>query len=167
MIAGRKQCETLFKFMKRFLPGFEHSYIMDTGSLLGIRESRRVKGDYILNQNDIENAVKHEDGIVSNHGGLEIHSVTENGTDIRELAEGVYYTVPYRCIIAKGLKNLFITGRCFSASHEALSAARNICYCIALGSAAATASSLLVKNNKTDVRDVDTDELRQLLANQI
>ena len=167
MLEGRKQCECIFRFMKRFIPGFGKSFLMDTGSLLGIRESRRIKGDYVFTKEDIYSSRKFEDGIVANSGGIEIHKPDGTGSDIREVKKGEYYTVPYRSIIAKDFDNLYMAGRCFSASHEGLSGARQISYCTAIGAAAATAASMLVKAGLENVRDVDIKELRERLADQI
>ncbi len=117
--------------MKKYVPGFETSYLFDTGSMLGIRESRRIIGDYVFTQEDVENLSRFDDVIVSNHGGVEIHSTKGTGTDIRELDPKDYYHVPYRSIIAKDFSNLFMAGRCFSATHAGLSASKEHCllYC--------------------------------------
>jgi hypothetical protein len=160
MVEGRRQVECIFKFMKEYLPGFEKSYIMDTGSLLGIRESRRLTGDYVFTENDVNGLARFDDAVVSNHGGVEIHSVNGKGTDIRELAKEAYYNVPYRCIISKDFDNLYMAGRCFSSNHPGLSAARNIAYCIALGQAAGSAGAQLVKAGKENVRAVDMKKLQ-------
>ena len=168
VVDGRYQARLLHRFMKTFIPGFENSFIMDTAQMLGIRESRRIRGDYILTQNDIESLARFDDAICSNHGGIEIHTGKDNdGLLIRELEETDFYDVPYRCVIAKGFHNLFIAGRCFSASHEALSAARNIAYCCALGEACGTAAGILIKNKKTDVRDINYHTLRESLYKNI
>jgi hypothetical protein len=160
MVAGRKQVAATFRFMKAFVPGFENSFIMDTGSMLGIRESRRINGDYIFTGDDVNKLRRFEDGVVSNFGGVEIHSVDGKSTDIKEL-QGGFYTVPYRSIIAKDFDNLYIAGRCFSASHTALSAARNIAYCMALGQAAGTAAAQLLHRNRDNVRDIDIKPLQK------
>jgi len=167
MIEGRKQVEVLFSFMKEHLSGFEDSYLLDTGSLLGIRESRRIIGDYLFTQEDVEGLRKFDDVIVSNHGGVEIHATNGTGTDIRKLDPSEFYHVPYRSIIAKGFKNMFMAGRCFSATHAALSAARNIAYCIALGEAAGAAAALLAKQGKSDVRDIDIAWLQEVMKRAI
>jgi hypothetical protein len=159
-ISGRKQVEATFRFMKAFLPGFERSFIMDTGSLLGIRESRRITGDYIFTEKDVESYRKFDDAVVSNQGGIEIHAADGGDTDIRELKKHDHYNVPYRSIIAKDLDNLFMAGRCFSANHPALSAARNISYCMALGQAAGTAGAQLVRQGKEKVREIDVKALQ-------
>jgi hypothetical protein len=167
VVSGRKQVEATFRFMKAFVPGFEASFIMDTADLLGIRESRRITGDYVFTEKDVESLRKFDDAVVSNHGGIEIHSPHGEGTKIRELQTDDYYHVPYRSIIAKDFDNLFIAGRCFSANHPALSAARNITYCIALGQAAGTAAVQLVHSGKINVREINIKALQDQLVSLI
>jgi hypothetical protein len=150
--------------MKTFFPGFENSFIMDTGSILGIRESRRVAGDYVLLETDISGAARFDDAVVSNDGGIEIHSPFGFGLAGSHLGKDEYYQVPYRSITARDFNNLFMAGRCFSASHPALSAARNIAYCVALGEAAGTAGAQLVQAGKTNVREIDIRSLQEKLA---
>jgi hypothetical protein len=164
MITGRRQVETIFRFMKTFFPGFENSFLMDTGSILGVRESRRVAGDYILHEGDINGAARFVDAVVSNDGGIEIHSPAGFGLMGTQLGRDEYYNIPYRSITARDFDNLFIAGRCFSASHPALSAARNIACCMALGQAAGSAGSQLVKNQRTNVRDINIQALQEKLA---
>jgi hypothetical protein len=165
MVNGRRQIEVIFRFMKTFFPGFENSIIMDTGSMLGIRESRRVVGDYVFCENDVSGATRYEDAVVSNNGGIEIHSSTGPGLRGSRLDADEYYHIPYRSIIARDFDNLFVAGRCFSASHPALSAARSIGCCIALGQAAGSAGTQLANNQKTNVRDIDIRALRERLVN--
>ncbi len=153
--------------MKKYVPGFETSYLFDTGSMLGIRESRRIIGDYVFTQEDVENLSRFDDVIVSNHGGVEIHSTKGTGTDIRELDPKDYYHVPYRSIIAKDFSNLFMAGRCFSATHAGLSAARNIAYCIALGEAAGAAGAYLSLHKKENVREIDIRWLQDVMKHAI
>ncbi|MDR2135393.1 MAG: FAD-dependent oxidoreductase [Treponema sp.] len=165
MVNGRRQVETIFRFMKTFLPGFENSIIMDTGGMLGIRESRRVAGDYVFNEDDVSGATRYEDAVLSNNGGIEIHSSTGAGLRGTRLGQDEYYHIPYRSIIARDFDNLFMAGRCFSASHAALSAARSIACCIAMGQAAGSAGAQLVKNQKTNTRDIDIYALQEKLVN--
>ncbi|GHV65231.1 hypothetical protein AGMMS49587_19130 [Spirochaetia bacterium] len=164
MVAGRRQIETIFRFMKNFFPGFEQSIIMDTGSLLGIRESRRIEGDYVFTERDISASTRFWDAVVSNNGGIEIHSPTGFGLKGSHLGKDEFYHVPYRSIIARDFNNLFMAGRCFSANHPGLSAARNIAYCIALGQAAGSAGAQLAKNGKTNVREIDIGALQEKLG---
>ena len=155
MAEMRKHCHLIQRFARRFIPGFENSFLMDTASMMGIRESRRIKGEYVLTQEDIESFKKHEDGICSNSGGVEIHSGKKNSLLLRELDGIEGYDIPFRSLYSKDFKNLLMAGRCFSATHPALSAARNISYCCALGQAAGAAAAELSRNGKTDVREAD------------
>ena len=163
MLSGRKQMEAIFRFMKAFLPGFEKSFIMDSGAMLGIRESRRITGDYIFTEKDVEAMRKFDDAVVSNGGGIEIHSTTGRGTEIGEHFSEDHYNVPYRSVIAKDFDNLFMAGRCFSANHPALSAARNIAYCMALGESTGAAAAQLVHSGKSNVREIDIKALQEQL----
>jgi len=155
MAEMRKHCHLIHRFAKRFIPGFENSFLMDTASMLGIRESRRIRGEYVLTQEDIESFKKHDDAICSNSGGVELHNGRKNSLVLRELDGIDAYDIPFRCLYAKDFNNLLMAGRCFSATHPALSAARNISYCCALGQATGAAAAELTKNGKTDVRSVD------------
>jgi hypothetical protein len=166
-LSGRRQAEATFRFMKAFLPGFEGSFLMDTGSMLGVRESRRLVGDYVLTEEDVETYRKFPDVVVSNQGGVEIHGTRGKGTEIRELRTDDCYHVPYRCVIARDFDNLFMAGRCFSADHPALSAARNISYCMALGQATGNAAAQLIKRGAADVREIDIPMLQETLRDVI
>jgi hypothetical protein len=166
VVSGRKQIEATFRFMKAFVPGFEKAFIMDTGSMLGIRESRRITGDYVFTEEDVNGFRKFDDVIVSNFGGVEIHSTNGNGTKVVELGDGCYH-VPYRSVIARDFDNLFMAGRCFSASHAALSAARNIAYCMALGQAVGSAAAQLSRGGKKNVREIEIKALQKELSSII
>jgi hypothetical protein len=164
MVSGRKQIEATVRFMKAFIPGFEKAFIMDTASMLGIRESRRITGDYVFTENDVNNFTKFDDAVVSNTGGVEIHGTTGKGTNIIEQKKNDFYHIPYRSIIARDFDNLFMAGRCFSANHAALSAARNIAYCLALGQAAGSAASQLTRSGKKNVREINIKDLQKELV---
>jgi hypothetical protein len=163
VVSGRKQIEATFRFMKTFIPGFEKAFIMDSASILGIRESRRITGDYIFTEDDVNSFRKFDDAVITNFGGVEIHGTDGKGTNIVELGGGSYH-VPYRSLIARDFDNLLIAGRCFSASHAALSAARNIAYCMALGQAAGSAASQLIHFGKKNVRGIDIKALQRELV---
>ena len=167
MVSGRKQAEAAMRFMKKFIPGFEKAFIMDTGSMLGIRESRRITGDYIFSQDDVNSFRKFDDAVVSHSGGIEIHRTSGRGTKVTEPEGGGFYHIPYRSIIAKDFENLYIAGRCFSADHAGLSAARNIAYCMALGQAAGNAAAQLIKTGKKNVREINIKNLQSELTSII
>jgi len=164
MVSGRKQIEATFRFMKAFIPGFEKAFIIDTASMLGIRESRRITGDYVFTDEDVNRCRKFDDAVVSNYGGVEIHAANGQGTKISEPGKNDFYQVPYRSIIVKDFDNLYVAGRCFSANHAALSAARNIAYCMALGQAVGSAAALLVRRGKKNVREIEIKTLQKELV---
>ena len=167
IVDARKQCHVLFRFAKAFVPGFEDAYLMDTASMMGIRESRRIKGDYVFTQEDVESLRRFDDAVCSNHGGVEIHKGAKNSLVLRELGDRDFYDVPYRSIISCDFDNFYMAGRCFSATHPALSAARNIAYCCALGQASGAAAAQLVRYGKSSVRDIDIKTLQKTLAKNI
>ncbi|MDR2952030.1 MAG: FAD-dependent oxidoreductase, partial [Treponema sp.] len=166
VVSGRRQAEATFRFMKAFIPGFEKAFIMDTASMLGIRESRRITGDYVFTEEDVNNFRKFDDAVVRHSGGVEIHATSGTGTKIIEQEKDGYYNVPYRSVIAKDFNNLYMAGRCFSASHAGLSAARNIGYCIALGQAVGSAAAQLTQfgGGEKNVRDIDIKALQKELS---
>ncbi len=147
-------------------------YLDWVGFVSAKRESRRVMGDYILTEQDIlENRV-FEDAI--SYGGWHIDShrpegfyafvnKTEHTEDKTVMFEGIY-TVPYRSIYSKDIENLYIGGRCISATHRAFCSTRVMATCAVAGEAAGTAAALAVKKGKTARQLLeDITELQQLI----
>lgn len=163
MAEGRRQAAFLFDFMKAYLPGFANAYIVETANLLGVRESRRILGEYVLSEKDIEGLARHDDAIVRTYDGLEIHNPTGTGTLFTEVPPGEWYDIPYRCIVVKDLDNVFAAGRCYSATHAALSAARCIGICMGLGEAAGWAAAMACRRG-LNIRDVPMGELQGILG---
>lgn len=162
-IEGRKQMMQIVKFLKEEVPGFENSYLLCSGPQIGIRETRRIIGEYILNKDDILQARKFEDGIACGSYGIDIHNPKGEGTVFVKLKEGEYYNIPYRCLINSKIENLIVTGRCISATPEAFSAIRVQPICYATGQAGGVAAylSLRKKTNKIDIK-----ELQNILKKQ-
>jgi len=164
-IEGRRQVDDMVRFLKKHIRGFEKSYLMKMGSQIGVRESRRIMGKYVLNADDVLSARHFEDGIACASYPIDIHNPTGTGTDIRRLKEGTYYKIPYRCLVPEGIDNLLIASRCISATHEAHSSLRVMPIVWAIGQAAGTAASICLKK---DIKpgDVDASELRKKLTAQ-
>lgn len=139
-------------------------------SIAGKRESRRIYGDYVLNQNDIDNSVRFKDAIAYGGWTMDDHSVggikamgsEDQGTIWHPVND--IYTIPYRCIYSRNIDNLFIGGRCFSASHMALSSARVMGTGGIMGQAAGVAA-YIAHREKITPREVSKyiDELQQTL----
>jgi len=164
-IEGRRQVTEMVGFLKKYVKGFENSYLMQMGTQIGVRESRRVIGKYVLTADDVLSARHFNDGIACASYPIDIHNPTGTGTDIRQLKEGTYYTIPYRCLLPVGVDNLLIASRCISATHEAHSSLRIMPVVWSIGEAAGTAASLCLKSQITPT-ELEAAQLRQKLLQQ-
>lgn len=152
------------RFLNNKLPGFEDAILSGMAPRLGVRETRRIMGDYILNRDDVLNARKFEDGIAKGGHHLDVHG---SGTEqvLAEIKEGGSYDIPYGCLLPQNLKNVLVAGRCMSATREANGSARVMGTCMATGQAAGTSAAMSAATKKT-LRQIDVQELRQVLKQQ-
>ncbi|MBS1705075.1 MAG: FAD-dependent oxidoreductase [Armatimonadetes bacterium] len=142
---GRAKIFRIAKFMRAYFPGFENAFVSGIAPMMGIRESRRVVGEYILTGDDHQNCQKFEDTIARNRYPVDIH--LKVGLDYRRFPPGEFHDIPYRSLVVKGLKNLWVAGRCLSADFVAQSAVRIQPVCRAMGEAAGAAAALCSKAN--------------------
>ena len=154
---GRAKIYRIAEFMKRKFAGFENSYVSVIAPLMGIRESRRVVGEYVLTEDDHMSCRKFPDVIARNRYPIDVH--LKVGIDYRKFPPGEWHDIPYRCIVARGFDNLWVAGRCASATFVAQSAIRIQSVCRAMGEAAGVAAALSAKSGSTAV-DMDYNELR-------
>jgi hypothetical protein len=159
---GRKQAHQIAAFLKRYFPGFENSYIISTGPNIGIRESRKINGVYKLTAEDIIENRMFPDAIAMGGYPVDIHSPDGEETNHRFLKPGSWYSIPYRSVITNEIDNLFVTGRCLSATHEACAAIRVTPIVMAISQGVGTAAALAVKMN-IPVQKIDINELRNQL----
>ncbi|HEY3281068.1 MAG TPA: FAD-dependent oxidoreductase [Armatimonadota bacterium] len=159
---GRRKVRRIAAFCRRHLPGFEESYLASVASMLGVRESRRILGDYVLTQEDVLSGARFGDGIARNNYPIDIHHTRGRGTTLKQLPDGEYHDIPYRCLLPQRVEQLLVAGRCLSATFEAQAAARIQANCRAMGEAAGTAAALALERGTT-VRGLDTEELRARL----
>ncbi|MBN1294384.1 MAG: FAD-dependent oxidoreductase [Candidatus Latescibacteria bacterium] len=164
-IEGRRQVDELVKFLKKYVSGFEDAYLMKTGTQIGIRESRRIMGNYILTADDVIKGRKFDDGVACGSYAIDIHNPTGTGTQMHYLDWGIYYNIPYRCLVPTGLQNLIVASRCISATHEAHSSLRVMPTVWAVGHAGGTAGAQCIKG-KTIPASVDIAELRKKLIQE-
>lgn len=164
-IEGRRQVDDMVRFLKKYVRGFEKAYLMKMGAQIGVRESRRVMGTYVLTAEDVLQARHFDDGIACASYPIDIHNPAGTGTVIRRLKEGTYYKIPYRCLVPVGVENLLVASRCISATHEAHSSLRVMPIVWAIGQAAGTAAAMCVKEKITP-DNVDAAKLRKLLQEQ-
>ena len=161
-LEARRQAHELARFLISDVPGFEKAYLQQSGVQIGVRESRRIRGEYTLTADDVVQARKFPDGIARSNYPIDIHSPTGAGTVIREVPAGDWYEIPYRCLVPQGVDNLLVAGRCVSASHEGQSSLRVMPQCFAMGEAAGTAAAMALQR-ACSPRDVPAEELREAL----
>ena len=132
---GRKRARAVTEFL-RTLPAFARAFLSHTAAQVGVRESRRVIGRYQLTREDVLTARKFEDGVARAAWPIELWEEGNLGASYEYLPDGETYDIPLRCLQARDVDNLFMAGRCMSASHEALGSGRVIGTCLATGEAA-------------------------------
>ncbi len=157
------QAHELLNYFKDFVPGFEEAYILSTGGV-GVRETRRIKGLYILTKDDILNQVKFDDTVAKGTFPIDIHQPDSGGMEYTMITKA--YNIPLRCLISKDRKNLLVAGRCISVSYMASASVRITATCMATGQAAGTAASLLCTGNAIDFRLLSVKKLQETLVEQ-
>jgi hypothetical protein len=154
------------EFLRKFVPGFGEASISGMSPRIGIRETRRVVGDYILTEEDVLEARKRDDGVAKGCHHVDIH---QDGTgQIRiPVADGGSYDIPLASLLPKGIDNVVIAGRCLSASREAQGSARVMGSCMAMGQAAGSLTAMAAgQTNHASLRDIPVGRLRQTLREQ-
>jgi glycine/D-amino acid oxidase-like deaminating enzyme len=162
---GRRQVKELVDFLRRYVPGFNKAYLDQSGSTVCARETRRIKGEYSLTEDDILQARKFPDVIARGTYPVDIHSATGGGTILKHLPPGEAYDIPLRCLLPKGVDNLVVAGRCISGTHEAQSSYRAMPICIATGHAAGVCAALAARQN-TPPRDIAMNNVQDELIRQ-
>jgi ribulose 1,5-bisphosphate synthetase/thiazole synthase len=161
-INGRQQLKLYLDAFRRFVPGYENAFIADIGSEIGVRESRRIKGDYWLTLDDVLNEARFEDSIACSAWPVEEHGAGR-ATKWVFLKPGTFYELPFRMLLPVGLDGLLVAGRCASASHDAHASMRIAAVCMALGEAAGVAAALAGSGS---IRKFDAGRIRQQLEKQ-
>ena len=164
-IEAREQVFELHNFLKENIEGFENSRVLSTALQIGIRESRKIDGEYTLTVEDLKNLARFDDAIAVANYDIDIHNPEGSGTSHYYFEDGQWYEIPYRCLIPKNMNNLLVAGRCISSTHEAQASYRIMPFCAELGQAAGTAVAVAVKNN-TSVRNVDVGLVQKKLRIQ-
>jgi hypothetical protein len=162
-IEGRRQVSDTFQFLRDKVPEFSHAYIVDLPPQLGIRETRRVLGDYLLSEDDVLGCASFPDTIGVNGWPIEDHvagDVIFRWPDIP--GSRGFNQMPYRMLLPQKLDNLYVVGRCASMTHGGQSAARVSGACFVMGEAAGTAAATVASGNAT-IRDIDVPEFQATL----
>jgi len=162
---GRRQMRQIAAFLRKYVPGFETAYVAQSGVHVGVRETRRIVGEYQLTADDLLSVRKFDDVVARGSYPLDIHSPTGKGTRLQKLPPGEAYDIPLRSLIPKGVDRLLVAGRCISGTHEAQSSYRAMPIAMATGQAAgvcaALAASRTVGPREIPVSDVQAELIRQ------
>lgn len=146
-IEGRNQVLLLEEFFRRSVPGFEQAQVSSVGTQIGVRETRRIIGEYVLDGVDVLDARRFDDVIARSGYPIDIHNPEGKGVTANFIREGGAYDIPYRCIVPLDVPNLLLAGRCISTTHEAQAATRLTPSCMAFGQAAGTAAAIAVNQD--------------------
>lgn len=161
---AREQVAELFDFLKKHVDGCKDAVLVSTAMRIGVRESRMIRGDYVLTQDDLLECRIPDDTISVCNYDIDIHNPEGSGTSHYYFPEGKYYGIPYRSLIAKDFDNLLAAGRCISSTHEAQASYRIMPTCCTLGQAAGVAAYMAIEKDG-DVRAINYAELRDILRN--
>jgi glycine/D-amino acid oxidase-like deaminating enzyme len=161
-VEGRRQVREYARFLRDRVPGFEASVVVTTSPAIGIRESRRIHGDYVLTRDDVLTGRRFDDEIALCGAPIEDHHAGGD-TEWQYVGEGGVYGVPYRSLLPAGIEGLLVAGRCFSSTHDAHASARSMATCMAMGQAAGTAAAMAAASSVTP-RAVEPAALRERLA---
>jgi len=164
-VEAREQVFEVLNFLKENIEGFENARVLSTALQIGIRESRKVEGEYTLTQEDLKSLARFDDAIATGNYDIDIHNPEGTGTSHYYFGEGQWYEIPYRCMIPKKMDNLLVSGRCISSTHEAQASYRIMPFCCELGQAAGTAVAI-AKKNGTNVRNADVKQVQQILKKE-
>ncbi len=140
-IDARRQVREFLQFFRKHVPGFENAYIFSMAHHIGIRETRRVRGQAYLVKQDFVDAAKFEDAIARVHYPIDIHNPDGQGTEHLRLEDGEYYEIPYGCIVPTKVDNLLIAGRPISVDHAVHSSMRVMPPAVSIGQAAGLAAA--------------------------
>lgn len=139
IVEGRAMIRRLVRFLKGYMPGFEQAYLLREASMLGVRESYRLVGKYVLTEEDYVGQARFPDGVARGDWYIDVHSATRGLYHKKAYQKGDYYEIPYRAMVCDGLSNLAVAGRCISATFMMQASVRIIPTCIDMGQAAGAA----------------------------
>jgi len=160
-ISERRHVHDLVRTLRQNVPGMENCYLVYTAPI-GIRESRNIIGEYLLEKEDVLSGRQFEDSVVRGAYPIDIHDPHGGPTQFQFIKDGGSYSIPYRCFIPKGVDNLLVAGRCLSASHEAMGTARIMGAVMGQGQAVGTAVAMAAKAGG-NIRQVDVSALQTQL----
>ncbi|PIQ09184.1 MAG: hypothetical protein COW71_07795 [Ignavibacteriales bacterium CG18_big_fil_WC_8_21_14_2_50_31_20] len=163
---GREQVNQVVNLLQSEIPGFENSYLLETAIQVGVRETRRAIGHYIITGKDIKNGQKFDDAIARACYGIDIHGQKDEQNRMEEIPEGQYYEIPMRALLVNDAKNLLVAGRCVSSTREGQSAVRIMPTCAAMGEACGALAQIATQK-KIELQDVKYSDVRNTIKHNL
>jgi hypothetical protein len=156
----RKQAYTAFDFLQRYVGGFQNAIFLEVAPKLGVRETRRIKGHYVLTEQDVRNQARFDDAIGICNSPVDIHEPGGKTAVMDHVGTG--YGIPFRCLVPEGIDGLYVAGRCVSADEVAFGSTRNVPACATTGEAAGAAAALAVRS-ATSAASVSVSDVQAAL----
>lgn len=159
-----EQVDMCVNFLKEWVPGFENAEFSGLAPKIGVRETRRIMGDYVLTVEDVLSTKKTADAIAKGAHEIDLHG---RGTahERKSIKDAGSFDIPFGCLIPQNVENLLIAGRCISSTRLANSATRLMGTCMATGQAAGTAAAICIQD-VIKVRDLPVEKIRKRLKEQ-
>ncbi len=164
-IEGRRQVMAAVDLLQNHVPEFKSTQLMQTPVNIGVRETRRIMGEYVLTREDLVDGRKFDDGVVDVTFGIDIHDPAPESEIRPQRGRMKPYQIPYRCLVPQKIDNLFVSGRCISGTHEAHASYRVTGDYMAMGEAAGIASELCLKDGLTP-RELDGRQVKRVLKDR-
>lgn len=165
-LALRRQIELLMNFLRNNLPGYENCRCKSSGDTTGVRETRRVMGDYVITAEELAAGCRFDDAIVHKAEFIvDIHNPAGAGQAEEKIQYCKPYDLPYRCFVPRKVENLYTAGRCISGTHRAHASYRVMSICMAMGEAVGIAASLCAKEGCSP-RELDVKHLQQVMTDK-
>ena len=162
----RGQIDQIIQFLRKYIPGYAGCKLKGSGSTLGVRETRRIMGDYVISDRDVETGTRQPDVVVHKAWFLiDIHNPSGGGQAEGHSQPAIPYDIPYRSMLPVGLEGLITSGRCISGTHRAHASYRIGGVCLATGQAAGTAAALAALERVTP-RQLDVRKIQEALEKQ-
>ncbi len=160
---GRQQVQSIVKFLRENVDGFEKAVLANIAARVGVRETRRIRGRYVLSLEDILEDRRFPDSVALGCGPVDVHD--PNGTGISLIVPERPWQIPMRSLLPDGIEGLIVTGRAISATHEANGGSRHMATAMALGEAAGTMAAIAVEG-EVSMADLDPEVVRDRLRAQ-
>jgi hypothetical protein len=165
-LAMRDIANRMAIFYRKYIPGYENSYLALTAQSVGVRDSRRIVCDYTITKEDVLAGRDFEDGIGRYGSLMDVHDKSgKKSLALTEVGGKGWFHIPFRSMLPKDTKNLIVAGRCISADYNAQGSVRSQAACMVTGQAAGTAAALAVRGN-VEPREIDVTKLQALLREQ-